>query len=111
MSNPQKAKGDRAELEAAALIADLTGWPARRALGAGRADDAGDIVGVPSTAIQVKNFTDTMRGIRECVASLDEQRRNAGATFAAGFVRRHGGGWLVVMTPELWATYARESAA
>jgi len=110
MSNPQKAKGDSAERECAALIASLTGWPARRALGAGRADDAGDIVGVPSTAIQVKNYADQARGIRECLADLDTQRVNAGATFAAGFIRRRGGGWVVVMTPEQWATYAREAA-
>lgn len=36
MSNPAKAKGDRAELEVQALIRDLLGVPARRMLGAGR---------------------------------------------------------------------------
>lgn len=111
MTNPAKRKGDTAELEAARLIADLTGWPARRALGAGRADDTGDIYGVPDTVIQIKNFVDIGRAVRECLAGLEVQRVNAGATHAAGFIRRRGGGFFVVMTPQQWGTYAREAAA
>ena len=42
MTNSSKLKGDAAEREAAQLIAELTGHPARRKLGAGRADDTGD---------------------------------------------------------------------
>ena len=47
MTNPQKRKGDAAELEVARLVADLTGYPVRRKLGAGRADDTGDLDGIP----------------------------------------------------------------
>lgn len=48
MSNPLKRKGDAAELEAARIIHDLLGFPARRKLGAGRLDDTGDIDGCPT---------------------------------------------------------------
>lgn len=111
MSNPQKAKGDRAELEVERLIRDLTGFPARRKLGAGRADDMGDIDGVPETVIQVANYSDLVRGIREKVPGCVEQQARAGATFGATFLRRRGGQWIVVLTPEQWATYCREASS
>jgi len=111
MSNPQKRKGDKAELEVQALIRDLTGWPARRKLGAGRTDDMGDIDGVPYTVIQVAAYADLTRAVREKVPACVQQQARARATFGATFVRRKGGGYLVVMTPEQWATYARESTA
>ena len=47
MSNPQKAKGDAAEREVAALLSDLLGFTVRRKLGAGRKDDTGDLDGIP----------------------------------------------------------------
>ena len=43
MTAPAKAKGDRAEREAAAILADELGAPVRRKLGAGRRDDQGDL--------------------------------------------------------------------
>lgn len=111
MANPQKSKGDRAELEVQALIRDLTGWPARRKLGAGRTDDIGDIDGIPETVIQVADYKDLARGIREKVPSCVEQQDRANATFGATFLRTRGGKYVVVMTPAQWATYARESTA
>jgi hypothetical protein len=111
VTSPQKSKGDRAELEVQALIRDLTGWPARRKLGAGRSDDMGDIDGVPSTVVSVKNFKDVIRGIREALRDLPDQQKRARVTFAAAFIRLPGGRYLVVMTPEMWATYAREAVA
>jgi hypothetical protein len=109
MTSPQKDRGDRGEREIAALIADLTGWKVRRKLGAGRADDTGDLDGVPNTTVQVKNYADTMRGIREALADLPTQQANAGTTHAVAFVRRRGGQWVAVMTVEQWATLAREA--
>lgn len=111
MANAAKRKGDKAELECQGLIRDLTGYPARRALGAGRADDMGDITGVPDTVIQVVNYGDIQRAIREKLPKTREQQSRAGATFGATFVRRRGGGFVVVLDPEQWATYARETAA
>lgn len=109
MTTSAKRKGDKAELEIARLIADLTSWPVRRKLGAGRSDDSGDLDGIPNTAAQVKNYADPARAIREALADLEEQRRNAGATFAVAFVRRRGGKWAAVMDLEHWATWAREA--
>ena len=111
MTNPAKAKGDRAELEVARMIADLTGWPVRRKLGAGRADDAGDLDGIPDTCVQVKNYRDISRALREALDDLPTQQANAGTTFAVAFVRRPGGRWIAVMDVETWATWAREALA
>lgn len=103
MANPAKKKGDNAELEVARLLAELTGYPVRRKLGAGRADDAGDLDGIPRTCVQVKNYADPARAIREALSDLEAQRCNAGADFAAALVRRRGGRWGVVMSPEQFA--------
>ena len=109
MTSRSKQKGDAAEREAAQLIAELTGHPARRKLGAGRADDTGDIDGVPGTVVQVANWADTARAVREKPTGAEAQRVNAGATFACTWVRFRGGLWRVVLTPEQWATYHRET--
>jgi hypothetical protein len=110
VAHPAKRKGDAAELEAARLLADLTGWPVRRKLGAGRADDTGDLDGIPDTCIQVKNYPrDIARAVRETLDELPQQWANAGCCFAAGLVRRPGGRWAVVMTPEMFVTFVREA--
>lgn len=111
MTNPSKRKGDKAELEVQGLLRDLLGVPARRKLGAGRADDTGDVEGVPDTVIQVVNYRDIAAAIREKLPESEQQRERAGATFAATFVRRPGGKYVVCLSPEQWATYVRESAA
>jgi hypothetical protein len=109
--NSAKRKGDRAELEVQGLIRDLTGYPARRKLGAGRLDDMGDIDGVPDTVIQAVSYKDIGRAISEKLPECEAQQARAQALFGATFVRRPGGKYVVVLTPEQWATYARESAA
>lgn len=131
MTGPAKRKGDRAELEVQGLLRDLLGVPARRALGAGRLDDVGDIFGVPDTVIQVADWKDALRAVREKPVECEEQRlrtgfdlsgfpngtydpdigfrRDYGAPFAATFVRLRGGVYRVVLTPEQWATYWREA--
>ena len=109
MTNRLKRKGDRAELEVQALIRDLLGYPARRALGAGRADDVGDIHGVPDTVVQVAAWADLGRAVREKLPELERQHANAAATFAGLFVRRRGGSYVVVLSPDQWATLLREA--
>lgn len=111
MANPQKRRGDRAELEVQGILTDLLGVPARRALGAGRRDDVGDIHGLPDTVIQVANYQSLDRAVREKLPDLERQAANADATFAALFCRRRGGSYVVVVTPELWAAMWREAAA
>ena len=105
MANPNKRKGDRAELEAASLIADLTGFPVRRKLGAGRQDDKGDLDGVPDHVIQVAAWSDVTAAVSQKPDGAERQRMNAGAGYAATFVRIRGGKWRVVLTPEQWNAY------
>lgn len=109
--NPAKVKGDKAELEIAKLLAELTGWPIRRKLGAGRLDDTGDLDGLPQTTGQVKNFRDIQRAVREALESCPKQQANAGATFGMSFIRRPGGRWFVAMTVEQAMTLLREATA
>ena len=111
MPNRSKQKGDRAELEVQGILQDLLGVPARRQLGAGRQDDIGDIAGVPDTIVQVANYRDIARAIREKLPQSEEQRARAGVAHAATFVRRPGGGYVVCLTPEQWATLWREAVA
>lgn len=109
--HPSKRKGDRAEIEVQGILRDLLGLPVRRALGAGRKDDHGDIHGLPQTVIQVANYASVADAIREKLPESERQREVAGATFAATFVRRRGGGYVVCMTPEQFCTLWREAAA
>lgn len=109
MPNRQKAKGDRAEREAAAILDDLLGFGIRRKLGAGRAEDTGDIYGIDDTVVQVAAWADALRAIREKPIGAEAQRENAGATFAFSMVKLRGGLWRCVLTPEQMATYVRES--
>lgn len=106
--NPQKAKGDRAELEAAELLTQLLGVPVRRKLGAGRADDVGDLDGVPGHVVQVASWADTAAAARVKPREAETQRSNAGAAHAATLVRFRGGTWRIVLTPEQWAALLRQ---
>jgi hypothetical protein len=105
MANKPKRKGDRGELEAAALLTDLLGLPVRRKLGAGRSDDTGDLDGVPGHVVQVANWEDTAAAARVKPREAEQQRINAQAGHAASLVRFRGGTWRVVLTLEQWAEY------
>jgi len=113
VTGSSKRKGDLAEREAATIIHDLLGVPARRKLGAGRLDDEGDLDGIPDTTVQVvSRSTDVVAvGVVRKPLEADLQAERAGTTFAATFVRIRGGTWRVVMTPEMWATMWREATA
>ena len=89
MANSQKAKGDRAELEAAELLTDLLGTTVRRKLGAGRQDDTGDLDGVPDHIVQVANCADTAAAARVKPREAEDQRENAGAEYAATSLNRY----------------------
>lgn len=109
MTNPQKRKGDHAERELAKLLTDLLGFRVRRKLGAGRADDTGDLDGLPDCTAQAKNYADTMRAINQGLKDLPLQQANSGDKHAVLFVRRRGGQWIAVMSVEQWATTYRET--
>lgn len=104
MGNPNKAKGDRAEREAATLLSTLLNRTIRRKLGAGRQDDTGDLDGPPNWTIQVKHRRDIARTIREGMPQLEQQRINNKTDNSAMMLRQHGGGWIVVITAEQLAT-------
>ncbi len=108
MTSPSKRKGDRAELEVQAILQAELGL-GRRKLGAGRTDDMGDIDGIPDTVIQVTARADLATAIREKLPEVEQQRQRAGATYSAVFARRRGGEWVVVMTPEMFCSFVRET--
>lgn len=105
MANPQKAKGDRAELEAAAILTEALGLPVRRKLGAGRSDDTGDLDGVPGHVVQVASWKDAAAAAMVKPREAEQQRINAQADHAATLVRFRGGTYRVVLTLEQWARY------
>lgn len=110
MANPNKRRGDRAELEVQAMLREHLGVPARRALGAGRKDDIGDIDGVPFTAIQVCNWQNVAAAVRQKPLEAERQREHKhDGLFAATFVRLRGGDYRVVMTPEQFFYLWREA--
>ena len=100
MANPQKSKGDRAELEAAELLTELSGFSCRRQLGAGRLDDVGDIDGLSNCVVQVCDWKDKSAACLQKPLGAEEQRINAGVDHAVTLVRFRGGKWRAVMTPE-----------
>ena len=102
MPNANKTKGDKAEREVAALLSDHLGVHARRAFGAGRGFDEGDIVGLPHTVVQVVNSKHVADAVRNKPLQAELQRENSRQEFAATFVRLRGGDYRVVMTPEQW---------
>jgi hypothetical protein len=109
MAHPSKRKGDKAELEVQGILRELLGVPVRRALGAGRKDDLGDIHGLHDTVIQVCDRADLAAAIRTKLPETVAQQHRAGALFGALFARRRGGSYVVCMTPEQFATLWREA--
>jgi len=109
MTSPQRNKGNAAEREVAHLLADLTGWAVRRRLQEGRTDDTGDLEGVPDTCLQVKNYADVLRAIREGLPELRKQQARALSPFGALLVRRRAGRWIAVMELDQLAALIREA--
>jgi hypothetical protein len=107
--NPNGIKGARAELEVQRLFRDQLGIvTARRALGAGRKDDIGDITGIGDLVVQVANWGNVAAAVRQKPIECEQQRLNAGATHAATFVRLRGGTYRVVQTEAQFFTMYNE---
>jgi hypothetical protein len=111
MANRPKRKGDRGELEAAAILTEALGVSVRRKLGAGRQDDTGDLDGVPGHVVQVANWADTAAAARVKPPAAEQQRINAQVDHAASLIRFKGGNWRVVLTLEQWARYVKATGA
>lgn len=104
MANRGKNKGDYAEREVQELLRHLLGNPKiRRALGAGRHDDVGDIDGVSNTCIQVAWRENLVPTIQAKLKEVEHQRKNRRVRFSAVFIRKNRYPWFVVMSPEQWA--------
>ena len=85
VSNANHDKGAKAERDVAKYLSAW--WPqARRALGAGRKDDRGDIHGVPYTVVQVKDC-EALR-LPKWVQQTSQQRANEGAPFCLLVVKK-----------------------
>ena len=106
--NKQKNKGDAAEREAAKLLAEATGLPVRRKLGAGRQDDVGDLDGIPKTVIQIASYSNPNVPCLKKPREVENQRENAGAKYAASMVRWRGGHWRVVLTVEQFNEFLKK---
>src|SRR5699024_5027038 len=92
MANSSKNKGDRAEREAVEylqqMIPDLVVPRAQRMLGAGRADDVGDLRVLLDVAVQVRNYKLDSLGAALRSAAVDAvgQAANGDMPYALGLV-------------------------
>ena len=90
MVNPQKDKGDRFERLALALwverVPELLVARPERELGAGRAEDKGDLKVLPDCAIQVKAHNDTIRAVTQAAAGADRQKSHREVPLGVGMV-------------------------
>jgi hypothetical protein len=108
--NRSLERGKRAEREVVALVAALTGWEVRRRL-AGRSDDVGDLEGLPDCTVQVKSYVDITRAMNEALLGLPAQQTAARTRYAAAFIRRPGGRYVVAMEPSQFLDLLREATA
>lgn len=106
----RRAKGDRAEREVLGFLRDHLGDHLVRARLEGE-NDHGDIAGVGRCAIQVKNYQDVSRAMREGLEGAAAQKANAGLMWGAAFVRRPGGRYVVCMDAEDWISMYREAVS
>lgn len=104
----RRAKGDRAEREVVTFLRDQLGEHIVRARLEG-ANDHGDVVGLPSCVVQVKNYADLSRAMREGLEGAAAQKENAGALWGAAFVRRPRGLYVVCMDAHDWVSMYRAS--
>jgi hypothetical protein len=98
-------KGPVREREVSAIFIEEGFTKARRALGAGRQDDVGDIDGVPELCLQVAGRkTGLSTVIDQKLPATEIQRKNRGVTFASLWIRMDRKPWIVVLTPRMFFT-------
>ena len=88
---------------------DHLGLPIRRQLGAGRADDVGDLDGLPGWCLQVTNRRDLGHALTVKTTEVEHQRINAGADYAAVLMRLPGGRWVAAMGIDSFVAAVRET--
>lgn len=98
-------KGPVREREVSAIFIEEGFAKARRALGAGRQDDVGDIDGVPHLCLQVAGRkTGLSTVIDQKLPATEIQRNNRGVPFASLWIRMDRKPWIVVLTPRMFFT-------
>jgi hypothetical protein len=112
VTNAQKTKGDRAEREAAAILADRLG-ACRRRLGAGRMDDMGDLELDErlSCAVQVADWHNIADALVRKVWAASDQAHAAGLEYGVAMLRIRGGTWRVAMDVDTFCRLLREATA
>lgn len=97
-----RAKGQRAERQVAALIADLTGWTIKRRV-RNHAGDS-DLEGVPNWSVEVKDRArPTLGDVRVWWAQTVEQAVRAGQ-IPVLFYKRQAGEWRAVWPGEIYGS-------
>lgn len=119
MSGMQRTKGQAGEREVAALIRDLTGWPAARRVR--QHDGDSDLDGVPGWCAEVKRHKAAARAEigawwRQTVAQATQVAATTGSrALPVLFFRRDRDEWravwpvavaLGVQTADMWSDYA-----
>lgn len=102
MSSAARDKGLKFEREVRDYLRGH-GFPVER-IPPGMRNDRGDLSGLPDLVVEIKNYKDTTRAIREGLADLEIEQANADTTFGTVIVKRRGvtdpGRQLAVL--ELW---------
>jgi hypothetical protein len=110
VSNPQKRKGDKAERDTVKALQAL-GFPYAERSRAGWADDKGDIQGIPTVVVEVKDQRrhDLAGWLRE----LEAEKANAEVDTGVLVVKRAGftdaSDWYAITTLADWAAMAKEA--
>ena len=90
MSNSNKAKGSRTELEAVTYLQERFGRSAFRPHQEGHVD-VGDLH-LPPFVIQAKNWSDVTSALREGLVGARRQAAAAGEPFGVAWIKRRGKG-------------------
>ncbi|WP_299010220.1 hypothetical protein, partial [uncultured Caulobacter sp.] len=98
--------GKATELDACRLLAELTGYPAERAIGEGRKGDRGDLHGLPRTCVQVSRCgaapAEAWARARAKAAACQTQQGRARADYGVTLLRVRTGPWRAVLTAAQW---------
>ena len=110
MSNPQKAKGSRAELAVARYMQEA-GWPYAERSRAGWTDDRGDIDGAPGIVVEVKDHKKF--ALSEWMGELEVETANARAITGVLVVKRRlhtdPGDWYAITRFGDWCHLAKDA--